>query len=85
MLLDIMAGTISAAIVPEQLRSRVSGAFMLVNNGVRPVGTTIGGILGVDDRRAPDAVDRDGRRAARARVARSLADPSDARRPGDGA
>jgi MFS family permease len=46
MLLDIMAGTISAAIVPEQLRSRVSGAFMLVNNGVRPVGTTIGGILG---------------------------------------
>ena len=46
MLLDIMAGTISAAIVPEQLRSRVSGAFMLVNNGVRPVGTTLGGILG---------------------------------------
>jgi MFS family permease len=46
MLLDIMAGTISAAIVPERLRSRVSGAFMLVNNGVRPVGTTIGGILG---------------------------------------
>jgi MFS family permease len=46
MLLDIMAGTISAAIVPPELRSRVSGAFMLVNYGVRPVGTTIGGILG---------------------------------------
>ena len=46
MLLDIMAGTISAATVPAQLRSRVSGAFMVVNNGVRPLGTTIGGILG---------------------------------------
>jgi len=46
MLLDIMAGTISAAIVPPDLRSRVSGAFMLVNNGVRPVGTAVGGLLG---------------------------------------
>ena len=46
MLLDIMAGAISAAIVPPPLRSRVSGAFMLVNNGIRPVGTTIGGVLG---------------------------------------
>jgi MFS family permease len=46
MLLDIMAGTISAAIVPPELRSRVAGAFMLVNYGVRPVGTTLGGVLG---------------------------------------
>ena len=46
MLLDIMAGTISAATVPAELRSRVSGAFMVVNNGVRPLGTTLGGILG---------------------------------------
>jgi predicted MFS family arabinose efflux permease len=46
MLLDIMAGTISAATVPPALRSRVSGAFMVVNYGVRPVGTTLGGILG---------------------------------------
>jgi MFS family permease len=46
MLLDILAGTISAAIIPRALRSRVSGAFMVVNNGVRPVGTAIGGILG---------------------------------------
>ena len=46
MLLDIMAGTISAGIVPTALRSRVSGAFMVVNYGVRPVGTTIAGILG---------------------------------------
>ena len=46
MLLDIMAGTINAGLVPPTLRSRVSGAFMLVNYGVRPLGTTVGGILG---------------------------------------
>ena len=46
MLLDIMAGTISAGLVPPTLRSRVSGAFMVVNYGVRPLGTTVGGILG---------------------------------------
>ncbi len=46
MLLDILAGSISAALVPPPLRSRVSGAFMVVNYGVRPVGTTVAGILG---------------------------------------
>jgi MFS family permease len=46
MLLDIMAGTISSGIVPAPLRSRVSGAFMVVNNGIRPVGTALGGVLG---------------------------------------
>jgi MFS family permease len=46
MLLDITAGTLSASIVPTRLRSRVSGAFMVVNNGVRPAGTALGGLLG---------------------------------------
>ena len=46
MLLDIMAGAITAGTVPPPLRSRVSGAFMVVNYGVRPVGTTLGGLLG---------------------------------------
>jgi MFS family permease len=46
MLLDIMAATIGAATVPTPMRARVSGAFMLVNYGVRPVGTTLAGILG---------------------------------------
>jgi predicted MFS family arabinose efflux permease len=46
MLLDILAGSMSAGIVPPTLRSRVSGAFMLVNNGVRPLGTAVGGVLG---------------------------------------
>jgi hypothetical protein len=47
MLLDILAGTITAAvIVPVPLRSRVQGAFLVVNYGVRPVGTVLGGVLG---------------------------------------
>ena len=46
MLLDILAGALTAGIVPPRLRSRVSGAFMVVNNGVRPVGTALGGLLG---------------------------------------
>ena len=46
MLLDILAGAISAGIIPRTLRSRVAGAFMVVNNGVRPVGTAVGGVLG---------------------------------------
>ena len=46
MLLDILAGAISAGVIPPSLRSRVSGAFMVVNNGVRPLGTALGGVLG---------------------------------------
>jgi len=46
MLLDILAGTISAAVIPTSLRARVSGAFTVVNYGVRPVGTALGGVLG---------------------------------------
>jgi MFS family permease len=46
MLLDISAGSINAALVPDRLRARVSGAFMVVNYGVRPVGALVGGLLG---------------------------------------
>ena len=46
MLLDISFGSISAALVPHRLRSRVSGAFNVVNFGVRPLGAFAGGILG---------------------------------------
>ncbi len=46
MILDITFGAISAAIVPPQLRSRVSGAFTVVNYGVRPIGSVVGGLLG---------------------------------------
>ena len=46
MILDITAGAITAALVPPRLRARVSGAFMVVNYGVRPLGTITGGVLG---------------------------------------
>ena len=46
MILDISAASIRAALVPDRLRSRVSGAYMVVNNGVRPIGALAGGLLG---------------------------------------
>lgn len=46
MILDISAGALGAGVVPPAMRSRVSGAFMVVNNGVRPLGTATAGILG---------------------------------------
>jgi MFS family permease len=46
MLLDILAGSLQAGLVPPPVRSRVSGAFMVVNYGVRPLGTSIAGVLG---------------------------------------
>jgi MFS family permease len=46
MLLDILAGVIQAGLIPRAVRSRVSGAFMVVNYGVRPLGTALGGVLG---------------------------------------
>lgn len=46
MVLDISVGTIFAAVIPHRLRSRVSGAYMLVNYGVRPLGALAGGALG---------------------------------------
>jgi MFS family permease len=46
MILDISAGAIFAAHIPQQLRARVSGAYGFVNNGVRPLGSLAGGALG---------------------------------------
>lgn len=46
MMLDIAAGAIFAAVIPDRLRSRVSGAYMVVNYGVRPLGALVGGALG---------------------------------------
>jgi MFS family permease len=46
MILDITGGAIMAALIPEGMRSRVSGAFMVVNYGVRPIGSLAGGALG---------------------------------------
>jgi hypothetical protein len=46
MVLDITVGAILAAAVPSPLRARVSGAYQLVNYGVRPLGALAGGALG---------------------------------------
>jgi MFS family permease len=46
MVLDISIGAIFAAVIPADLRSRVSGAFQAVNYGTRPVGALLGGLLG---------------------------------------
>jgi MFS family permease len=46
MILDITGGSIMAAVIPDQLRARVTGAFLLVNYGIRPLGSVAGGLLG---------------------------------------
>jgi MFS family permease len=46
MMLDISVGAIFAAVIPDRLRSRVSGAYTVVNYGVRPLGALAGGGLG---------------------------------------
>jgi MFS family permease len=46
MMLDITVGSIFAALVPDGLRARFSGAYMVVNYGVRPLGSLLGGVLG---------------------------------------
>jgi predicted MFS family arabinose efflux permease len=43
MMLDITAGSINAAVIPAHLRSRVSGAYTIVNYGVRPLGSLAAG------------------------------------------
>jgi MFS family permease len=46
MLLDIASGSVQAALIPNALRSRVSGAWRTVNYGMRPLGALAGGVLG---------------------------------------
>jgi MFS family permease len=46
MVLDISFGAVSANVVPDPVRSRVTGAFQAVNYGTRPVGALAGGFCG---------------------------------------
>jgi MFS family permease len=46
MVLDISIGSIFAAVIPDGLKSRVTGAFQAVNYGTRPLGALLGGLLG---------------------------------------
>lgn len=46
MLFDINLNALQTAVVHDDLRSRVSGAFSTVNYGIRPLGALVGGALG---------------------------------------
>lgn len=46
MILDINVGSVMLARTPDRIRSRAMGAFRTVNYGIRPVGATLGGLLG---------------------------------------
>lgn len=45
MILDVGLGALFAALVPDSLRARVSGAYIFVNYGIRPLGALGGGLL----------------------------------------
>lgn len=46
MLFDVNLNSVMASVIPNELRSRVSGAFSSINYGVRPLGSVLGGTLG---------------------------------------
>lgn len=46
MLLDTAGGSLQAAVIPDELRARVTGAHRTINYGIRPIGAVIGGALG---------------------------------------
>ena len=42
----IPLGAVQASVTEQGMRSRVSGAFLSINFGVRPIGAVLGGLLG---------------------------------------
>lgn len=46
-LLDISYGAVKTAVIPDDIRARVNGAWGFINNGIRPIGALVGGILPV--------------------------------------
>lgn len=46
MCFDIPLGALQTSVTSESMRSRVSGAFITINYGVRPFGAVLGGVLG---------------------------------------
>ncbi|MGI5379124.1 MFS transporter [Streptomyces sp. CA-251387] len=45
MLFDVNLNSLQTAVIPDALRSRVTGAYSTVNYGVRPLGAVVGGAL----------------------------------------
>ena len=79
MILDISVGAIFAALIPDRLRARVSGAYMAVNYGVRPLGALTRRVPRERDRPAPHALDRCGGRDRGRPLAPALAGAAPAR------
>ena len=48
MFFDIGNNSLRAAVTPDNLRSRVSGAYSAINYGCRPLGALVGGWLGTE-------------------------------------
>ena len=46
MLFDVNLNALQTAVTPDDMRSRVAGAFSTVNYGVRPFGAVVGGLSG---------------------------------------
>ena len=46
MILDINVGAMLQARTPDRIRGRAMGAFRFINMGIRPIGATLGGVLG---------------------------------------
>ena len=46
MVLDVNGNSLNAALAPERLRARITGAHRVINYGVRPLGALLGGVLG---------------------------------------
>ena len=46
MILDINAGAMLQSRTPNRIRGRSGGAFRFINMGIRPIGATVGGLLG---------------------------------------
>lgn len=45
MLFDVNLNSLQAAVIPDGMRSRVSGAYSTLNYGIRPLGAVVGGLL----------------------------------------
>lgn len=46
MLFDVNLNALQTAVTPDDMRSRVAGAFSTVNYGIRPLGAIVGGVAG---------------------------------------
>jgi len=46
MILDVNGNSINAALSPDRMRARITGAHRVINYGVRPIGALLAGLLG---------------------------------------